>query len=663
MNQQLLQQHKVCHTNIITKFWSLSLRLLSSVEVPKCQILLFSFLFLLSSFFSNAQTYNWQWAMNGGGSDGGTGAGKFDEQIYDIKVGTDGNYYFIATIEGNTNVKLNGQSQTVYNNTLGGNDIFLFSTTCDGTVRWSQAIGGEHDDRAYNLVLDSNNNVYIGAYLTGGSSYNLHFSPNPAHDIPPFPANMDAHKRIYLVKYDSNGVFQGKKAVQGTVSGALDAEARIFDLVIDSQNKLHFIVGLLSGTHLDNQVTVPSQYVYDPSTWTFNFQYRLVQYDTDLDYVNSMVLPIDPTSIFPIGKTRFAYDKTLNRYYIAGEKEIAFDLIYGSDAIVNKSFILAFNGIGSTSGIDGDQVWRREVYADPTGAGGLADNRFNSLIIDNNSDVYFGGRVYQSANAQNPIKIYDPTNTNVQPYLFTPTTNYALPMIMKLNSDGEVQWVQATAAHDSFISASGPRRGKGIALNGSEVAFGVQGGADTWGTINIARPLGASFQPDPVLVRLNKQTGAVINVHDIQGEAVSTKQMTAVATDNDGNYITAGTFNANLFMKNTLGITPLVSTGQADFFVAKLGATPCGTPVSTDKFKKLNVNVYPNPTTDIINIETDEKLTTYKIFNESAQQIMGRGQIYEGKYQINLEELPSGVYFILIKTETGKATTLKVIKK
>jgi len=657
MNQQLLQQHKVCHTNIITKFWSLSLRLLSSVEVPKCQILLFSFLFLLSSFFSNAQTYNWQWAMKGGGSNGGID----EEQIHDIKVGTDGNYYFIATIEGNSNTQLDGEPVDVYNSTIGGKDIFLFSTDCEGQVRWSQAIGGEGNDRAYNLVLDSNNNVYVGAYLTGGSSYNLHFSPDPTHDITPFPANQEAYKRIYLVKYDNNGVFQDKKTLQGTVSST--DEARILDLVIDSQNKLHFIVGLLRGTHLDSQVTVPVQYVYDPSTWTYHFQYLLVQYDTNLDYVNSMILPIEPTSIFPIGKTRFAYDEVLNQYYIAGEKEIAFNLIYDGDAIVNKSFILAFNGINSTTGVDGNEVWRREIYADPTGAGGLADNRFNSLIIDGNSDVYFGGRVYQSANAQNPIKIYDPTNTNVQPYLFTPTTNYALPMIMKLNSDGEVQWVQATAAHDSFISASGPRRGKGIALNGSEVAFGVQGGADTWGTINIARPLGASFQPDPVLVRLNKQTGAVINVHDIQGEAVSTKQMTAVATDNDGNYITAGTFNANLFMNNTLGITPLISTGEADFFVAKLGATPCGTPVSTDKFNKLNVNVYPNPTTDIVNIETDEKLTTYKIFNESAQQIMGRGQIYEGKYQINLEELPSGVYFILIKTETGKATTLKVIKK
>ncbi len=662
MKNKLHKSNTLCHAELLTErsrsaaSHYASNRFISNtdsyrkVKSPNFQILLFSILYSLLSIPATAQTYNWQWAMKGGGSNGGID----EEQIHDIKVGTDNNYYFIATIEGNSNTQLDGEPVDVYNSTIGGKDIFLFSTDCEGQVRWSQAIGGEDNDRAYNLVLDSNNNVYVGAYVTGGSSYNLHFSPDTAHDITPFPANMDAHKRIYLVKYNSNGIFQGKKAVQGTVSGALDAEARIFDLVIDSQNKLHFIVGLLSGTHLDSQVTVPSQYVYDPSTWTFNFQYRLVQYDTDLDYVNSMVLPIDPTSIFPIGKNRFAFDETLNRYYIAGERELGFDLIYDGDAIVNKAFILVFDGS------NGNEIWRREVYADPTGAGGLADNRFNSLIIDGNSDVYFGGRVYQSANAQNPIKIYDPTNTNVQPYLFTPTTNYALPMIMKLNSDGDVQWVQATAAHDSFISASAPRRGKGITINGSEVAFGVQGGADTWGTINIVRPLGASFQPDPVLVRLNKQTGAVINVHDIQGEAVSTKQMTAVATDNDGNYITAGTFNANLFMNNTLGITPLVSTGQSDFFVAKLGAYACGTN-STEKFNNIKVNVYPNPTNDIINIETDETLLNYVVYDMNGREIQ-KG-LFNGTNQISLHGAASGSYFIKVTTTQGSTATVQVVKK
>lgn len=632
--QQQLQKHTVFHSVGV-----------SINKTPTFQILLFSILYFLFSIPLNSQTYNWQWAMNGGGSDGGTGGGTYDEQIYDVKVGTDGNYYFIGTMVGLNGAQLDGELVDVYNSSLGGNDIFIFSTTCEGQVRWSQAIGGEGLlDRAYSIALDSNNNVYVGAHVQGGSNYSVHFSPNAIHDITPFPANPEAYKRTYLVKYDSNGNFINKKALQGTVDNT-NNQSQILDLYIDSTNTIHFIVGFLKGTHLGGQVTVPP---------TVNvYQYFLAKYDSSLNYVSSMLLPIADGSGFNDGQVKFVYDETLNRYYIAGERSIGTPLIYNGDAIVNKAFILAINGNNA------NEVWRRELYSEPTGQ--LANNRFTSLKIDSNSDVYIGGNLFIHPNDQN-VKFYDPTDTSVQPYLFTPGADWTLPLIVKFNSSGAVQWAQATAAYSSGVLGPAPRYGKGLAINGSEVTFGVQSGADFWDAIEIVRPI-INYQPDPVLVRFNKQTGAVINVHDIQGEAVSTKQMTAVATDKDGNYITAGTFNANLFMNNTLGITPLVSTGQADFFVAKLGATPCGTPVSTEIFNKLNVNVYPNPTNDIINIDTDEKLTTYKIFNESAQQIMGRGQIYEGKYQINLEGLSSGVYFILIKTESLKSTTIKVVKK
>src|SRR5699024_2869746 len=70
-----------------------------------------SLLFILCSFFSNAQQtqpYEWDWAISGGSSIGGI----TNETIHDIKVGTDGNYYFIATIYGSGqifNAQLDGQ--------------------------------------------------------------------------------------------------------------------------------------------------------------------------------------------------------------------------------------------------------------------------------------------------------------------------------------------------------------------------------------------------------------------------------------------------------------------------------------------------------------------------------------------------------------------------
>src|SRR5690606_15355371 len=105
---------------------------------------LFSILLTLFSIPATAQPYQWDWAVNGGSSGAGvSGAGWhiYAEQIYDVAIDQNNNYYFLANITG-SNPQLNGQPVTEYGNTGGGNDIFLFSTTCNGTVRWSQAIGG-----------------------------------------------------------------------------------------------------------------------------------------------------------------------------------------------------------------------------------------------------------------------------------------------------------------------------------------------------------------------------------------------------------------------------------------------------------------------------------------------------------------------------------------
>src|SRR5690606_40203607 len=137
---------------------------------------LYSFLFLLSSFFSTAQNYDWDWKLSGGSGNKIAPNESYynfeddSEQIYDVKVGTDNNYYFIGTVRGIYGVQLDGQPVTTYGNALNGtNDIFLFSTTCDGTVRWKRAIGGGGEGEAYNLVLDSENNVYIGVVVKYGS--------------------------------------------------------------------------------------------------------------------------------------------------------------------------------------------------------------------------------------------------------------------------------------------------------------------------------------------------------------------------------------------------------------------------------------------------------------------------------------------------------------
>lgn len=128
----------LCHPNMSLRAKSRSRQL-----IPKSHSIFYVLCSILYSLFSISATaqYNWDWGLTGGGSTGEIGWDYQTEQIFDIAIDKNNNYYFLAKIK-NGNPQLNGQPVTVYGNPQGGNDIFLFSTTSNGTVRWSQAIGG-----------------------------------------------------------------------------------------------------------------------------------------------------------------------------------------------------------------------------------------------------------------------------------------------------------------------------------------------------------------------------------------------------------------------------------------------------------------------------------------------------------------------------------------
>ena len=635
-----------------------------SHKITKLLLLLLLLLYGLTAY---AQNYDWTWAVSGGGPNGNEsssiGMNDLSEQIYDIKTGSDGNYYFIATMKGLNLTQLDGEPVTAYNSSLGGNDIFIFSTDCEGQVRWYQAIGGHSNDRAFNLALDNNNNVYVGANVRGGSTYSLHFSQNSADDVTPYPANPEAYKRTYILKYDNNGNFEWKKALQGSVTQA-NWEAYIHDIVMDSQNKLHFIVGFANGTHLDGLVTVPSTFT------NYTYQYYLVKFNTATQQFDDVLLLPMTGQLEQEGKMRFAYDENSNIYYLAGMQAGNISapptpLSYGGDVFVERSFILAFNGFNSTAVIEGSEAWRREIYTDQNPIfTHTSENRITSLHIGANSDVYVAGTFRTYDQNPLPVKVYDPSDTQVAPYIFTPGIYWYMPTLIKFsyntNNEVSVQWAKTPTAYASNFTTPGSRHDKGLAVRGNEIAFGANTGYFIWDNL-VQNP--AQFNaPSPALIRFDTQTGNTVGMHTIESPADYTGFTTAVAVDNDGNYVTGGAFQAVLFTNNST-VNQLVSSGGNDFFVAKLAASVCGTPVSTDKFNKLNVNVYPNPTTDIVNINTEEKIVGYFIYNEAAQKLQAKTQTTNGVQQLNLEGFAAGVYFVGLKTESGKTATLKVIKK
>src|SRR5690606_27274803 len=144
------------------------------------------------------------------------------------------------------------------------------------------------------------------------------------------------------------------------------------------------------------------------------------------------------------------------------------------------------------------------VYSTPLVSGDQPANCIFALTVDNDSNVYVAGSFHQTHDAPN-VKIYDPTDSSVSPYFYTPGAESTVPMIIQFNDEGDVQWVQSIASCNQTAGTPGPIYAHGgIAINGNEVALGTQGSNLFWGSIEISRPF--SHQPDPLLVRFDKQS-------------------------------------------------------------------------------------------------------------------------------------------------------------
>src|SRR5690606_1981971 len=173
-----------------------------------------------------------------------------------------------------------------------------------------------------------------------------------------------------------------------------------------------------------------------PNTVT-DYLYFLAKYDSDLNYVSSMQLPVTIGG-FPgsggVGVTKFAYDENLNQYYIGGHMHNGGNvpLSYDGSAVVNLSFIFAIDGT------DGGLLWHRELYAAPIN-NQLPFAWMTSLQVDTNPDVYYGGKFTPITYPPESVKIYNPNDSINTTYSFIPSVTSNVPILIKFNSSGTVQ--------------------------------------------------------------------------------------------------------------------------------------------------------------------------------------------------------------------------------
>ncbi|WP_417875188.1 T9SS type A sorting domain-containing protein [Xanthomarina gelatinilytica] len=91
-----------------------------------------------------------------------------------------------------------------------------------------------------------------------------------------------------------------------------------------------------------------------------------------------------------------------------------------------------------------------------------------------------------------------------------------------------------------------------------------------------------------------------------------------------------------------------------------LGAYEYNSTLSVDDISldENTVKLYPNPATDVVNIKTNQTIKNVAVFNVNGQKVLD----IANQSQINISNLPTGMYFLSINTNQSNQT-IKILKK
>jgi hypothetical protein len=81
-----------------------------------------------------------------------------------------------------------------------------------------------------------------------------------------------------------------------------------------------------------------------------------------------------------------------------------------------------------------------------------------------------------------------------------------------------------------------------------------------------------------------------------------------------------------------------------------------------------DIKLYPNPADDLVYIESESfdpsQMSQTEIFDLNGRKVLQADNYFtEGRWQINVKSLPSGIYSLRFSTHEGICRTVKLIKK
>jgi photosystem II stability/assembly factor-like uncharacterized protein len=234
----------------------------------------------------------------------------------------------------------------------------------------------------------------------------------------------------------------------------------------------------------------------------------------------------------------------------------------------------------------------------------------------------------------------------------------------------------------------------GIAVGGSPVSsiiLKTQNGGSSWSPISSPsnNNLQSAFFINDQIGYVVGWNGEIIKTEDCgnswttQNSVDMVGNLEVIFTDENTGYIVGGQMNESLIQKTVNGgdlwedVSPNISAGLVSIYFSSfevgyaVGAN--GAVVKTESggvmtsnnnlFSNTAILLFPNPTLDIVSIESSENDIIKLIsFYDNNGKLMSVKKGNLTKMEFDLSRYPSGIYYVALNTENGKSIR-KLVKK
>jgi len=316
--------------------------------------------------------------------------------------------------------KIDGVPESAISSSNGQDDGYILKLSADGDFIWVKRIGGNSGDSVGRVAVDSENNIHV----IGSFNSTVDFDPAPGNNnvenlvgLGAPGGNFALYNDAFLLKLNSNGEFIWVRHFAGT-------ELITANTIVIDDNDDVIVSGIFFGTcHF---VGVNGAFLY---------AYHEVYYDKYVAKLNKngeflWIKEVNATNtggvsvastfvdadgaIYTTGAVRGTVDLD------SGSDDFFLSASYGSDVYIDK--------IDS----DGNLVWAKSF----PGIGWAELGACVWLDVDN--DIYISGRFRDSVD-------FDAGPGEV----FLSPLNFESMFLLKLNNDGEFNWVKKTEGYSS----------------------------------------------------------------------------------------------------------------------------------------------------------------------------------------------------------------------